>query len=235
MDNENIVLKAEHLTKYYGAFPALRNLEIEIERGQIVGLLGPNGSGKTTFIKIAAGLLTPSAGAVSVSGENIGTKTKAKVSYLPERPYFPSWMTAAECIGVFKDFYEDFDSMLAARMLSDLEVPLDKKMKELSKGMKEKVQLVLVMARRADLYLLDEPIAGVDPVARDYILDTIIKAYDRKSTVIISTHLITDIQSAIDRFVFIKNGRIAAEGTVTGLFEARGITLNEYFKEVFKC
>ncbi len=232
---DNIVLSAKKLSKNYGNFTALSNVNLEIERGQIIGLLGPNGSGKTTFIKIVAGLLTATDGKVLVSGEEIGISTKAKVSYLPERPYFSSWMKARECIDYFKDFYEDFDSELAVKMLEDLGVPLDKKMKELSKGMKEKVQLVLVMARRAELYLLDEPIAGVDPVARDYILSTIIEAYDKKATVLISTHLISDIQDSINRFIFIKNGKVATEGSVKGLWEARGITLNEYFKEVFKC
>lgn len=231
----DIVLKVESLTKRYGNVTALNGLDLEVEKGKIIGLLGPNGSGKTTLIKIIAGLLTPNVGRVTICGDEPGVITKSKVSYLPERPYFSSWMKVSECLDYFCDFYADFDRALAEKMLSDLGVSTDAKLKTLSKGTKEKVQLVIVMARRAELYLLDEPIAGVDPVARDYILETIISNYNKEATVIISTHLITDVENVLDRFLFIKNGKIVTQGSVAGLKEARDISLNEYFKEVFRC
>ena len=179
----DIVLKVESLTKRYGNVTALNGLDLEVEKGKIIGLLGPNGSGKTTLIKIIAGLLTPNVGRVTICGDEPGVITKSKVSYLPERPYFSSWMKVSECLDYFCDFYADFDRALAEKMLSDLGVSTDAKLKTLSKGTKEKVQLVIVMARRAELYLLDEPIAGVDPVARDYILETIISNYNKEATV----------------------------------------------------
>lgn len=232
---DNVILRAENLMKSYGSFTALKNFNLQLGKGQIVGLLGPNGSGKTTFIKIVAGLLTASGGRVTVCGEEPGVITKSKVSYLPERTYFNSWMRVSECLDYFCEFYSDFDRKLAEDMLADLKVPTDAKLKTLSKGTKEKVQLVLVMARRAELYLLDEPIAGVDPVARDYILSTIISNYRKDATVLISTHLITDVEKVLDTFVFIKNGSVATQGNVEELKAERGITLDEYFKEVFRC
>ena len=232
---ENVVLKVENLSKSYGSFCALKNLNLEIGKGHIVGLLGPNGSGKTTLIKIVAGLLTATSGRVAIGGHEPGVHTKSIVSYLPERPYFNSWMKVSECLDYFCDFYTDFDRSLAEQMLADLSVPTSAKLKTLSKGTKEKVQLVLVMARRAELYILDEPIAGVDPVARDYILNTIISNYREDATVLISTHLITDVEKILDTFVFIKNGSRATQGSVAELKAERGISLDEYFKEVFKC
>lgn len=232
---EEYLVKAMELTKKYGTFEALRGLDLQLERGKIIGLLGPNGSGKTTFIKILAGLLTPTGGYVTVGGKEPGYETKAMVSYLPERPYFNSWMRVDECLSYFEDFYEDFDRALAERMLQDLGVSTEAKLKTLSKGTKEKVQLVLVMARRAQLYLLDEPIAGVDPAARDYILQTIISAYRKEATVIISTHLIADVENILDSFLFIHNGKILEVGDTKTVKGEKGMTLDAYFREVFRC
>jgi ABC-2 type transport system ATP-binding protein len=232
---EEYLVRADRLAKKYGSFEALRGLDLKLERGKIVGLLGPNGSGKTTFIKILAGLLTPTSGLITINGKAPGYETKAMISYLPERPYFNSWMRVEECLSYFEDFYEDFDRELAECMLRDLGVALDAKLKTLSKGTKEKVQLVLVMARRADLYLLDEPIAGVDPAARDYILQTIISAYRKEATVIISTHLISDVEDILDRFLFLHNGTVVMDGDVEAVKEEKGMTLDAYFREVFRC
>lgn len=232
---DSYLVKAVELRKNYGSFAALQGLNLNVPAGKIFGLLGPNGSGKTTLIKIIAGLLTVSGGQVFIDGNTPGEATKAIVSYLPERPYFNSWMKVSECLDYFQDFYADFDRSLAEKMLFDLGVPIDKKLKALSKGTKEKVQLVLVMSRRAKLYLLDEPIAGVDPVAREYILDTIISAYNKEATVLISTHLITDVEKVLDEYAFIWNGRVIEQGDVRNVREERGISLDERFKEVFRC
>lgn len=232
---EEYLVRADRLVKRYGSFPALRGVDLRLEKGKIVGLLGPNGSGKTTLIKILAGLLTPSDGLITINGRAPGYETKAIVSYLPERPYFNSWMRVDECLAYFADFYADFDRAMAERMLADLGVNPHAKLKTLSKGTKEKVQLVLVMARRAQLYLLDEPIAGVDPAARDYILKTIISAYHKEATVIISTHLIADVENVLDRFLLINNGQVMMDGDVKVVKEEKGMTLDEYFREVFRC
>jgi ABC-2 type transport system ATP-binding protein len=232
--NENIV-EARGLVKNYGNFRALNGLNVNVKRGRILGLLGPNGSGKTTFIKILAGLLTTSDGSVLINGKKPGAETKAIVSYLPERPYFNSWMRVDQCLDFFEDFYADFDRRAAEKMLFELNVPTDKKLRTLSKGTKEKVQLILVMARRAQLYLLDEPIAGVDPAAREYILNTIIRNYNREAAIIISTHLITDVESVLDDFVFISGGQAGVGGDVKEICEEKGMTLDEYFREVFRC
>ena len=231
----NILVNAVGLTKCYGSFRALNGISLALERGKIIGLLGPNGSGKTTFIKILAGLLTSSDGTVTVNGMEPGEATKAIVSYLPERPYFDQGMTVTECLDFFCDFYRDFDRVLAERMLFDLGISIDSKLKTLSKGTKEKVQLVLVMSRRAQLYLLDEPIAGVDPAARDYILNTILSAYNREASIIISTHLITDIEPILDKFVIINNGNVLVSGDVRDFKAQTGRTLDDYFREVFRC
>ncbi|MBO5313234.1 MAG: ABC transporter ATP-binding protein [Clostridia bacterium] len=232
MDN---IIVTEKLTKEYNCFPALKELDIEIGKGKIIGLLGPNGSGKTTLIKILAGLLTPTKGRALIDGLEPGVETKAIVSYLPERTYFNSWMRVDECLQYFQDFYKDFDRERAESMLRDLDVSTTAKLKTLSKGTKEKVQLVLVMARKAKLYLLDEPIAGVDPAARDYILDTIIRNYNPEATVIISTHLISDIEKVLDEYIFINKGVIVERGTAKSVQEEKGVTLDEHFREVFKC
>ena len=229
------ILECRNLTKIYTREAALDNVSMTIPGGRIIGLLGPNGSGKTTLIKLIAGLLVPTSGELYIDGHVPGDKTKAVVSYLPERPYFQSGMKIYEMLNYFADFYSDFDTARAAKMLYDLHIPLDAKMRTLSKGTKEKVQLVLVMSRRAKLYLLDEPIAGVDPAARDYIMRTILTNYGEDSTIIISTHLITDIEKILDEFVFINRGRIVRAGTVDDTRAAEGKSLDELFREVFRC
>ena len=230
MDEQLVVVS--NLTKYYGNHCALNNISLVLPKGQIIGLLGPNGSGKTTLIKTLAGLLVPTSGSVTIDGYAPGPETKAVVSYLPERPYFNSWMLVSECLDFFEEFYSDFDRNRAEQMLSDLKVPTNAKLKTLSKGTKEKVQLVLVMARRAKLYLLDEPIAGVDPAARDYILHTIITQYNKEATVLISTHLIQDVEGILDRFLLLSNSSIYMDGDVHAIHEGRGQTLDEFFREV---
>ena len=229
------LVEAKNLNKSYGGFRALNDFNFAVERGRIIGLLGPNGSGKTTFIKILSGLLTYDNGSVLIDGKAPGYETKSIVSYLPERPYFNSWMRVDECLDYFEDFYEDFDRVVAEKMLADLNVPTNAKLKTLSKGTKEKVQLILVMARRAQLYLLDEPIAGVDPAARDYILDTIISTYNKDASIIISTHLIADVEKVLDDFAFISGGHVVVGGSAQALREAKNMSLDEYFREVFKC
>ena len=223
------------LIKSYGGAPVLQGLDLSLSAGKIIGLLGPNASGKTTLIKILAGLLTPSCGEVRIAGFAPGPETKAMVSYLPERPYFNSWMRVSECLDFFTEFYTDFDRTLAEGMLADLSVPTDAKLRTLSKGTKEKVQLVLVMARRARLYLLDEPIAGVDPAAREYILRTIISAYHKEATVLLSTHLIADVQDILDEFLLIRDGQILIHSDVATLQAEKGMTPDAYFREVFRC
>jgi len=232
MDN---ILECVHLTKTYSGMKALDNVTLSVPAGKIVGLLGPNGSGKTTLIKLIAGLLVPTMGEIYVDKNKPGEITKGLVSYLPERPYFTPGMKVSELLGFFSDFYSDFDRERAEKMLSDLGISLDAKMKTLSKGTKEKVQLVLVMSRRARLYLLDEPIAGVDPAARDYIMRTILTNYGEDSTIIISTHLITDIEKVLDEFIFINRGLIVRQGTVDDVRTEEGKSLDELFREVFRC
>lgn len=229
------ILQCHALSKHYGSKAALNEISLGLPKGQIIGLLGPNGSGKTTLLKLAAGLLTPTSGIILVDGKVVGPETKAIVSYLPERTYFDQGMRVAECLEFFSDFYADFDRPRAEEMLKLLQVPTDAKMKTLSKGTKEKVQLVLVMARRAKLYLLDEPIGGVDPAARDYILQTILQNYGSESTILISTHLISDIENVLDSFVFIQNGRLLCADSVENVRMEKGMTLDAYFKEVFRC
>lgn len=233
-ERKEVVVSVNELFKDYGKLLALNGIDLTLTAGKIVGLLGPNGSGKTTLIKILAGLLTPTQGKAKICDKEIGEETKAIVSYLPERPYFGSWMKVADCLDFFGDFYEDFDRELAEKMLVDLEIDKTKKLRTLSKGTREKVQLILVMSRRAKLYLLDEPIAGVDPAARDYILETIISAYNREATVVISTHLISDIENVLDEYIFIKNGNIIEFGNAKNYSEKNGETLDMHFREVFK-
>lgn len=229
------VLECRALTKSYGATPALSPLSLALPRGRVVGLLGPNGSGKTTLIKLIAGLLRPTAGQVLICGREPGAETKALVSYLPERPYFASGMKVTQTLRYFEDFYPDFDRPLAQDMLARLAVPTDAHMEALSKGTKEKVQLVLVMARHAALYLLDEPIGGVDPAARDFILDTIIRNYRREATILLSTHLVADVEHVLDEFVLLQYGTMALYSTPTLVREQTGMRLDDYFREVFRC
>lgn len=229
------VLECAHLTKGYGARTALGDVSFAVPAGRVVGLLGPNGSGKTTLIKLAAGLLTPTAGSVRVLGMEPSARTKALLSYLPERPYFAPSMRVRECLAFFADFYGDFDPAMARDMLARLGVPADAPMASLSKGTKEKVQLVLVMARRAALYLLDEPIGGVDPATRDYILDTIISQYHRDSTILISTHLIADVEPVLDDFIFLQYGTMVVHAPVAFVREQGYASLDDYFRRAFRC
>jgi len=224
------------LTKCYtNGVPAVAGLNLTIEKGHIVGLLGPNGSGKTTLIKMINGLLRPTEGAVLVNGNEPGVETKKVVSYLPERTYLEAQRTVADMLAFFEDFYEDFDSERAKDMLASLGIDPKARMKTLSKGTKEKVQLILVMSRRAELFILDEPIAGVDPAARDYIIRTIISNYNPEASVIICTHLISDIENILDDVVFIKQGQIVLQMPVDDIREKHGKTVDAYFREVFAC
>jgi len=229
------VLKAAGLTKRYHGSPALDNLNLELPQGKIIGLLGPNGSGKTTFMKLAAGLLTPTSGEITVCGEKIGPASKALVSYLPDRTCFNKRQKVAELLDYFQDFYADFDRNRAEQMLSALAIDPKARYSTLSKGTQEKVQLVLTMSRRARLYLLDEPIGGVDPAARDYILNTIINNYDPSATVLISTHLISDVERVLDEFLFLYQGKVIQRGEADAVREETGKSLDELFREVFKC
>jgi len=229
------ILRAKGLTKKFGNLTALSNLDLEIPRGRIIGLLGPNGSGKSTFIKLATGLLVPTSGEITIGGATPGIETKAMVSYLPERTYLNDWMKAEDMIAFFGDFYEDFNRIKADNMLRDLNINPGDRLKTMSKGTKEKVQLILVMSRDAELYLLDEPIAGVDPAARDYILNTIITNYKENATVMISTHLIADIEQVLDDIIFISQGEIKLTSTVDDIRETHNKSVDGLFREVFKC
>ena len=231
------VLQIAGLTKYYGkvTMPALNNLFLNLPAGKIIGLLGPNGSGKTTLLKLIAGLLTANSGEIRICGTPVGPETKMLVSYLPDRTYLSNGQKISQQLDFFQDFYSDFDRARAEAMLANLGIDPNVKFGTLSKGNREKVQLVLVMSRRAKLYLLDEPIGGVDPAARDYILQTIVSNYDPEATVIISTHLIADVEPVLDEFVFIHQGRLVQSGSVDAAREATGKSLDELFREVFRC
>ena len=214
---------------------AVSDLNLVIEKGHIVGLLGPNGSGKTTLIKMMNGLLRPTEGVVLINGKEPGPETKARVSYLPERTYLNAQRTVKDMIDFFADFYEDFKKDTAYGMLANLNIDSKARLKTLSKGTKEKIQLILVMSRDADLYILDEPIAGVDPAARDYIIRTIISNYNPEASIIICTHLIADIENILDDVVFIKNGQIVNQTTVDAIRTEHGKTVDQFFREVFAC
>ena len=232
---QTYALQTTGLTMRYHHTLALDGVNLELPQGKIVGLLGPNGSGKTTLIKLTAGLLTPTSGSVQVCGESMGAGTKSLVSYLPDRPYFSKQRKIRELLDFFQDFYADFDRQRAEHMLNALGIALDVRFRTLSKGNQEKVQLVLVMSRRAKLYLLDEPIGGVDPAARDYVLNTIITNYDPTATVLISTHLIADVERILDEFVFLNQGKVVRYGNADETREETGKSLDELFREVFKC
>jgi len=229
------IIECKNLTKTFGQKAALKNINLNIERGRIVGLLGPNASGKTTFIKLCNELLTPTGGEILIGGNKPGTETKKIVSYLPERTYLNDWMKVSDIIGFFKDFYSDFRAEKAYDMLSKLHINPKDRLKTMSKGTKEKVQLILVMSREAELYLLDEPIGGVDPAARDYILDTILSNYNENATVILSTHLISDIEKILDEVIFLKEGQVVLQKTVDEIREETGKSVDSLFREVFKC
>lgn len=231
-----ILVDIKNLTKRYSPQKvALNGISLELQSGRIVGLLGPNGSGKTTLIKILAGLLSKNEGTVLIDGKEIGKQTKEIVSYLPDTSYIKENQKITEIIAFFEDFYADFERNRAETMLKNLNIDTSQKYKALSKGMKEKVQLVMVMSRRAKLYLLDEPIAGVDPASRDYILNTIIQNYDETATIIISTHLIADIESVLDDVIFINQSNVGLVSTVDNIRENFGKSVDEYFREVYKC
>ena len=231
---ENVFV-CEKVSKRYGSFQALKQVSFSVEKGKIVGLLGPNGSGKSTLIKLANGLLVPTEGTIKIDGEPVGRKTKSMVSYLPERTYLNTWMRVEEMVEYFADFYEDFSKEKAYTMLSELHIDRNQRLSQLSKGNREKVQLILVMSRNAKLYMLDEPIGGVDPAARDYILRTIIGNYNSEATVIISTHLISDVENILDEVVFIKEGQLLMQKDVESIRMESGKSIDALFREVFKC
>ena len=230
------ILTCTNLTKSYtSGRPVLHNLNISLSGGKIVGLLGPNGCGKSTLLKLISGILVPDSGSIEICGIPRSEETNALISYLPERTYFNSWMRVEELITYFRDFFPDFDEACARKMLADLSIDTGMKLRTLSKGNKEKVQLVLVMSRRAKLYLLDEPIGGVDPAARDYILSTIISNYEPEASVLISTHLIADVEKILDDVLFIDRGKIVLRSTVDAIREEKGMSVDQLFREVFRC
>ena len=228
-------IEINNLTKKFGDLTALDDVTVSLEQGQIVGLLGPNGSGKTTLIKILNGLLQPTSGSVTINGSAPGVETKKVVAYLPDRNALPDYMTASQLMDIYEDFFEDFDRAKAEAMVDDLGINRKQTMKKMSKGTKEKLQLCLVMARQAEVYLLDEPIGGVDPATRDYILRTIISNYNENAVVLISTHLISDVESVLDDVVFIKDGRVVLHKAADEIREEKGESIDKLFREVFKC
>ena len=228
-------IEINNLTKNFGDLTALDDVTVSLEQGQIVGLLGPNGSGKTTLIKILNGLLQPTSGGVAINGSAPGVETKKVVAYLPDRNALPDYMTASQLMDIYEDFFEDFDRLKAEAMVDDLGINRKQTMKKMSKGTKEKLQLCLVMARQAEDYLLDEPIGGVDPATRDYILRTIISNYNENAVVLISTHLISDVESVLDDVVFIKDGRVVLHKAADEIREEKGESVAKLFREVFKC
>ena len=228
-------LQCSNLSKNYGNKLALDNVNIDLEEGRIIGLLGPNGSGKTTLLKLISRLLVPTNGSIKVCGIEPSDKSKALVSYLPDRNFLPDWMNCYELIDIYKDFFSDFDEERAVKMINSLDIDMKMPMSKMSKGTREKVQLIMTMSRHAKLYLLDEPIAGVDPAARDYILNTIISNYDENATVLISTHLISDIESILDEAIFLKEGSVVLHKNTDELRQESGKSIDEYFREVFRC
>lgn len=229
------IFECRALEKRYGAAMALDHIDLALEPGRIVGLLGPNGSGKSTLIKLAMGLLQPTSGEVLIGGQAPSPQTNAVVSYLPDRITLSPWMKTRQLLDFYGDFFADFDRAAAEQMLSQLGLDLNQSVRQMSKGMKEKVQLVLTMSRRAKLYLLDEPIGGVDPATRDYILRTIIGNYNEDASVVISTHLIADVEQVLDEVIFLQNGRVERHTTVNAIRGETGKSVDELFREVFKC
>ena len=229
------ILECNKLTKTYGGVTALDHIDLAIDPGRIVGLLGPNGSGKTTLIKLAAGLLQPTEGQILIDGKKPSPQTNAVLSYLPERIALSQWMKVTQVLDFFCDFYKDFDRQAAEQMLGQLHIAPDQVLKQMSKGTKEKVQLILAMSRKAKLYLLDEPIGGVDPATRDYILHTILTNYNPDAAVVISTHLIGDVEQVLDEVVFLNRGQIALHDSCENIREQQGKSIDGLFREVFKC
>ena len=229
------ILECNNLTKTYAGVTALDHIDLAIDPGRIVGLLGPNGSGKTTLIKLAAGLLQPTQGQILIDGKKPSPETNAVLSYLPERIALSQWMKVTQVLDFFCDFYKDFDRSAAEAMLAQLQIAPNQVLKQMSKGTKEKVQLILAMSRKAKLYLLDEPIGGVDPATRDYILHTILTNYNPEAAVIISTHLIGDVEQVLDEVVFLSRGQIALHDSCEAIREQQGKSVDQLFREVFKC
>ncbi len=229
------LLECKNLTKNYGNHTALSDVSFQIDSGHIIGLLGPNGSGKTTLMKLIAGLLGATSGSIYVREEPVGPGSKNIISYLPDHSYLDGNMRVQDIIDFFADFYEDFDSLRAYDMMAKLQINPRQKLKTLSKGTQEKVQLILVMSRHASLYILDEPLAGVDPAARDYILDTILSNYDENASILISTHLISDIENILDEVIFIQDGTLHTHASVDELRERDNKSIDTIFREVFKC
>lgn len=231
MDLVNI----KNLSKSYGDKTILNNINLTITNGKIVGLLGKNGAGKTTLIKLINDLLTPTEGKILINGKSVGVETKKIISYLPERTYLNKQMKVTEVLDYFSDFYDNFDKDKALKLLKDLDLDVNMNLSKMSKGMQEKVQLVLVMSRRADLYILDEPLGGVDPATRDYILDTILSNFKEDASVIISTHLISDIERILDEVVFIDKGKIILQSEADKLRTKENASIDEVFRRMFKC
>lgn len=229
------IVEFKDVHKSYSKKEVLKGLNLNIPKGKIVGLLGPNGSGKTTMIKLMNGLLQPDRGSIEINGMKPSKETKKIVSYLPERTYLNDWMKVKDILEFFYDFYEDFDVQKANEMINFLKIDKNEKLKSMSKGTKEKVQLILVMSRKADLYILDEPIGGVDPAARSYILKTILTNYNEDSTLLIATHLISEIENICDDILFISNGEIVLQGSVDEIREDKGKSIDALFREEFKC
>ena len=229
------VVVCNNLTKRYGKKTALQNVNLNLEPGRIIGLAGPNGSGKTTMIKLMQRMLVPTEGQVLIQGKEPGPETKAVVAYLPDRDFLPDWMKVSALLGLYQSYYADFDRSAAERMIASLGIDQNQTFKKLSKGTREKVQLILTMSRKAQVYLLDEPIAGVDPAARDYIIRTIISNYNPEAMVLISTHLIADIEAVLDEVIFLKEGRIVLHENADDLRTKVSMSVDEYFREVFRC
>ncbi len=235
MSGQNQLVSICNLTKKYNQKPALSNLNLSFGPGHIIGLLGPNGSGKTTLLKILAGVCNDYEGTVTINGMPIGAQTKAMVSYLPDTSYFSPWMTPLDMMNLFQDFYFDFDEAKCEDMMGRLRLNPKQKIKQMSKGTIEKFQLSLVMSRKAKLYLLDEPIGGVDPAARDFILDTILNHYNEEGTILLSTHLISDVERIFDTIIFLKDSEIVLQGDIDSIREEEGKSIDHLFREVFKC
>jgi len=229
------LLECKNLSKNYGTKQALKDVNLVIPKGKIIGLLGKNGSGKTTLIKLINDLLVPTSGEILVNGKSIGVESKKIISYLPERTYLDKSMKVIDVINYFEEFYDNFDSKKAKKLIKDLDLDLSSRLTNMSKGMQEKVQLVLVMSRRADLYILDEPLGGVDPATRDYILDTILSNFNEGASVIISTHLISDIERILDEVIFIDKGKIILTSDTDTLREKENTSIDEIFRRMFKC
>ena len=229
------LLEIKNLNKKYDKKYVLKDVDLKVTSGKIIGLLGKNGAGKTTLIKLINDLLTPTSGKIFVKGNNIGVESKKVISYLPERTYLNKQMKVSEVIDYFKDFYENFDDNKAKKLLKDLDLDINQNLSKMSKGMQEKVQLVLVMSRKADLYILDEPLGGVDPATRDYILDTILSNFNENASVIISTHLISDIERILDEVIFIDKGKIVLQSDTDELRTKENASIDEIFRMMFKC